>query len=80
MLRGRQKIIWRRRSWKAIDLVEYVLKRSKNPMTRTEIADITNLGRRTVTNATQKLLREDKVISCPNLANDMRTRLFRAVK
>lgn len=80
MLRGRRKIKWHGRYWKAIDLVEYVLKKSKNPMTRAEIADITNLGRRTITAVTQKLVREDKVTSCPNLVNDMRTRLFRTVK
>lgn len=79
-LRGRQKIKWHGRYWKAIDLVEYIIKKNKKPMTRTEIQDKTELARRTITAATQKLTKENKVVSCPNLGEDMRTRLFKAVE
>lgn len=79
-LRGRRQIKWRGRYWKAIDLVEYVIRKSKKPMTRNEIRDKTDLAKRTIRAATQKLTKENKVVSCPNLGEDMRTRLFRAVE
>lgn len=79
-LRGRRQIKWHGKCWKAIDLVEYVIRKNKKPMTRTEIYEKTDLAKRTIRAVTQRLMKENRVVSCPNLGEDMRTRLFRVVE